>query len=83
MGIICLAGNLYLVAVFARILFSWIPITPGTTLASIHSVLYNVTEPVLGPVRRAIPPMRMGAMALDLSPLIVLIGGQILLGAIC
>jgi YggT family protein len=81
-GIICLAGNLYLLVIFVRILFSWIPITPGTGLASVHSVLYNLTEPVLGPLRRAIPPMRMGAMALDLSPIIVLIGMRIILGVI-
>jgi hypothetical protein len=27
-----------------------------------------LTEPILGPLRRALPPVRMGAMGLDLSP---------------
>jgi uncharacterized protein YggT (Ycf19 family) len=38
---------------------------------------------VLGPIRQLVPPARFGAAAIDLSPIIVLIGGQLLLGAIC
>ena len=41
-------------------------------------MIYNLTEPVLGPLRRAIPPMRMGAAAIDLSPLIIIIGVQVI-----
>ena len=39
----------------------------------IERVSIRVTEPVLGPLRRAIPPMRMGAGYIDLSPIIVLV----------
>jgi YggT family protein len=80
---ICLLGNLYLLVVLARALMSWFPPTPGTAYGQIYSLVWNVTEPVLGPLRRAIPPARLGMMAIDLSVLIVLIGGRILLGAIC
>ena len=38
------------------------------------------TEWLLGPLRRVIPPLRLGGAALDLSPLIVIIGIQILSG---
>lgn len=69
--------------VFIRILLSWFPVTPGTFLAQVNQGLYAITEPILGPLRRAIPPMRFGAAAIDLSPMIVLVGGQLLLGAIC
>jgi len=47
-------------------------------MAQIFSFLYTVTEPVLGPVRRAIPPIGMGGMGFDLSPIIVIFGVQIL-----
>ncbi len=57
---------------------SWVPIEPGTSIASIYSVLFNLTEPVLGPLRRAIPPVRLGMASLDLSPLIVIIGIQLI-----
>lgn len=74
MDVICLLLGLYRWIIFARILMSWIPIEPGTPVASIYSVVFNLTEPVLGPLRRAIPPVRMGMAAIDLSPIIVFVG---------
>lgn len=53
---------------------SWVRIQPGSPVAGIYSFVYSTTEPVLGPLRRAIPPVRLGMAALDLSPLIVFIG---------
>lgn len=75
---ICTLLNLYSLLIFVRILMSWVRVTPGTAVASIYSVVFNLTEPVLGPLRRAIPPMRLGMAALDLSPLIVLFGIRII-----
>jgi YggT family protein len=77
-GIIAWILQAYVIVIFARVILSWFPITPGTPLASVARVLYAVTEPVLGPIRRVLPPMRMGGMGLDLSPIIVLIGIQII-----
>ena len=45
-------------------------------LGPYHSVvifLRNITEPVLAPIRRYIPPMQSGAMAWDLSPMVAMI----------
>jgi YggT family protein len=78
MDLICQLLGLYSLLIFVRILMSWVRITPGTPVASIYSVVFNLTEPVLGPLRRAIPPMRLGMAALDLSPLIVIFGIQII-----
>jgi YggT family protein len=75
--LICAVLRLYVFVIIARVIFSWIRVTPGTPVASIYSVIFNLTEPVLGPLRRAIPPMRMGAAAIDLSPLIIIIGVQL------
>ncbi|TMM15460.1 MAG: YggT family protein [Actinobacteria bacterium] len=72
----------YVIVIFARVILSWFPITPGTPMASVARVLYSVTEPVLGPIRRVLPPMRMGGMGLDLSPIVVLIGLQIVSRAV-
>ena len=76
-GIIAWVLQAYVIVIFARVILSWFPITPGTPLASAARVLYALTEPVLGPIRRVLPPMRLGGMGLDLSPIIVLIGIQI------
>ena len=72
---LCVLSQLYLVVIFARIILSWFPITPGSGLASIFSLLYTLTEPVLGPVRRLIPATSIG---IDFSPIIVLFGFQLI-----
>lgn len=80
-----LLGNLidlYVLCVIGRILLSWFPISPESPLSSIFSFLYRITEPVLGPIRRLLPPIGMGGMGLDLSPIIVIIGLQILKSAL-
>ncbi|HEX2065113.1 MAG TPA: YggT family protein [Acidimicrobiales bacterium] len=79
MGILCGLLELYILALFGRIILSWFPISPGSALASIFSFLYTITEPVLGPVRRVMPPIGMGGMGLDLSPIIVTLLLQLLL----
>jgi len=71
LSILCSLLSLYLIVLFARVVFSYFPVTPGTPLESINTVLRALTEPLLGPLRRAIPPVRMGAMAMDMSPIIV------------
>ena len=83
MNLLCTLAELYLLAVFARIILSWFPPSPGGgALNSIRYFLDTITEPVLGPLRRAIPPLGIGGMALDLSPLILIIGVNILLGVL-
>lgn len=80
MLIICNLLQIYLILIFVRIVASWFPIAPESPLASAYSFLYSITEPVLAPIRRAIPPI---GGALDISPVIVGFGGQILIGALC
>jgi YggT family protein len=70
---ICLILNLFWLLVLARMVMSWVRISPGTAVASIYSVVFNITEPVLGPLRRMIPPVRMGISAIDVSPIIVIV----------
>ena len=77
--LICAVLNIYLLALFVRIILSWFPIQPGGFMAQAFSILYAVTEPVLGPMRRAIPPI---GGAFDVSPLILIIGIQIISGAV-
>jgi YggT family protein len=81
--IVCIAIQLYLLVVFVRIIMSWFPPTPGTTYQSVYDFFYNVTEPVLAPIRSALPPVRMSTMALDLSPIVLVVIGTILLRVLC
>ena len=57
--------------VFARVIFSWIRVDPYHPFwGPILRFVYQATEPLLEPVRRLMPNMG----GLDLSPLIVLVG---------
>jgi YggT family protein len=76
---ICILLNLFVIALFGRIILSWFPIQPGTAMASIYRALHTVTEPVLGPVRRVVPPLGM----FDLSPFIVIIVAQLIQARVC
>ena len=73
------AANIFLLCLLGRIVLSWFPSSGPGVLESIRRVLFTITEPVLGPVRRLLPMVRIGGMALDLSPLVVFIAIEILL----
>ena len=79
MSIICTLMNLYLFVIFVRIVLSWFPIGPDGPMATVQNVTYQLTEPVLGPLRRIIPPVRMGAAAIDLSALVLVLGYSLLI----
>ncbi|HZU71606.1 MAG TPA: YggT family protein [Acidimicrobiales bacterium] len=74
--------QIYVVILFARIILSYFPIGPGSALGPVVRALDAVTEPVLAPVRRAVPPVRMGSMGLDLSPIIVLVAISVIRGVL-
>ena len=54
------------VAIFGRVLMSWI--SPQRN-DPVSTILYQITEPILGPIRRVLPQMGM----FDLSPLVALL----------
>ncbi|MFI5053001.1 MAG: YggT family protein [Acidimicrobiia bacterium] len=51
--------TVFLIVLAARAVFSWFPVRGGTFLASLNSILFDLTEPVLRPVRKIIPPAGM------------------------
>jgi YggT family protein len=77
--LLCAFLTVYMVVMAARAVFSWFPVRPGTALASLNGVLYELTEPVLRPVRRIIPPAGM----FDLSFIVVFFVLVILRSIIC
>ncbi len=63
--------NLFLFVLLVRVVLSYVPAPPGSALASITRFFEAITEPVLRPVRRVVPPLRVGGAAVDMSPIIV------------
>ncbi len=80
---ICLLLQLYLFAIFGRVLLSWFPLNPNGAMATVAGFLYTVTDPVMNRVRRVLPAARFGGMALDFSPVVVIFGITILRRIIC
>jgi YggT family protein len=70
--LLCLLLQIYVYVLIARIVLSWIPSLPEPLLP-IARALYAVTDPVLTPLRGRIPPLQLGGVALDLSPIIVFV----------
>jgi YggT family protein len=69
--------QIYTFILIARLIISWFPHPPDWA-RPVYTFLYVMTEPVLRLVRPLVPPLRMGAMALDLSPILIFVVLQIL-----
>jgi YggT family protein len=69
-SIINLVFNILYVLIFARIIFSFIQVSPyHPTWGPIQRTVYELTEPIMAPFRRLIPPMG----GLDFSPILLFI----------
>ena len=58
-------------AIIIRAVLSWLPINPGNPALA---VVYQITEPILAPLRRIVP--RIGMM--DITPVVAIILLQVL-----
>jgi YggT family protein len=65
-GVTGLLVQIYFFALLAMIILSWI--APGSANPAVF-LLYQITEPVMAPVRRVLPPMG----GLDFSPILVFV----------
>ena len=76
--VVCALLIAYILILFGRMIISWLPPTGGAT-ATIARLLYDLTEPVLAPLRRIIPPVGM----FDLSFTVVVIGLLLIYRSVC
>ncbi len=62
----------FIIVMLVRVVFSWV--SPYPTNA-VTRLAYQITEPVLAPIRRMLPPMS----GIDLSPMVVMLGAWLLI----
>lgn len=82
MEILCFAVRAYVIVLIVRIILSWVEAFGGRVPEALRpaaAAVYALTEPLMGFFRRYIPPIG----GLDISPIFIFIGLQILAGAIC
>jgi YggT family protein len=64
-----------IILILVRVVFSYISPYPNNT---VYRFVFQVTEPILGPVRRRLPPVS----GIDLSPLVVTLAAYFVIAAI-
>ena len=69
--VLALLINIYFFTVLVQVILSWV--NPGGHNPAV-ALLYSINEPIMGRARRILPPMS----GFDLSPILVLIGLQLL-----
>lgn len=83
MEIICLALRLYWFAILIWVILSWVRVPASHPLGRVTVFLDRIIYPVILPIRRIMPPLRLGGGALDLSPIVLLLGISLLRQFIC
>jgi YggT family protein len=69
----------YSLVVLARVVLEWVPVGDEHPVGKLRRVLRSLTDPLLRPLRALIPPVRLGSVAVDLSPLILILALNLLL----
>lgn len=74
----------FIVALFIRLIFEWVQIfarhwRPQGVLLIAAEAVYTVTDPPLKALRKILPPLRIGNIALDLAFIVLIFGCSILL----
>ena len=75
---------LFIALLWVRFVFDWVQVfarswSPRGPLLVLLEFVYSITDPPIKALRRVIPPLRIGQVALDLSFFIVMIVTWILL----
>jgi len=78
--------TLYLLVLIAYSILSWLTFSGRLNYDSpvfkVQKILASVCEPVLRPVRKIIPPVRVGGVGLDLSVLVVFLVIEVLISTV-
>jgi YggT family protein len=69
--LVMLAINVFMFAIVIQVILSWV--NPGT-YNPVTALLSSITSPIMRPIQRLIPPIS----GIDLSPLVAIIGLQVL-----
>lgn len=70
--------QIYLILLMGRLVLDWIMVfardwRPRGPLLVVTEGVYSATDPPLKAVRKVVPPLRLGSIALDLSFMVVLL----------
>lgn len=72
-NIIDIIFRLLYILILVRVVLSFLPIPVNKITRPILNFIYDITEPMLKLVRNILPPIMIGGIGLDLSPIIAII----------
>lgn len=86
-GLIGLLLYLYLLVLFARLILSWVQVfsrewRPKGPVLVLAEGVYTLTDPPLRALRKVLPPLRIGGVALDLGFFVLVLVIYILLAVV-
>ncbi len=84
LSLIHIALWVFIALMWIRFVVDWVQVfarnwAPTGFLLVVLEIVYSATDPPIKALRRVIPPLRLGSIALDLSFLIVLVAAYVLL----
>lgn len=70
--------SIYFYILIGRLIFEWIQVfardwRPTGPILVVAEVIYSLTDPPLKAIRRVIPPLRLGGVAIDLAFLVLIL----------
>jgi YggT family protein len=74
-SLLILVLYLFIIVLLVRVIFSWMSPFPTNPISRFA---FQITEPVLAPVRRRLPPVS----GFDLSPLVVMLAAYFVIAAL-
>jgi YggT family protein len=80
-GLLSWLLQVYTWIVIAWVVFSWVP-NPPEGLRPLVRGVSALVDPVVAPIRRVVPAVRFGGIALDLSAIILLLLLNVLRGLV-
>ena len=77
--------NIFLFALLGRLIFDYVQMfsrtwRPKGVILYFVEAIYTVTDPPMKFVGRFVPPLRLGAISLDMSFIVLFFGTQLLIG---
>jgi YggT family protein len=74
----------FFIALIVRLVLDWIQVfardwRPSGVVLIVAEIVYSITDPPIKALRRVLPSLRLGAIAIDLSFLVVFLACSILL----
>jgi YggT family protein len=82
-SIIVLVINLFTLSLVGRLILDYVRMfspswRPTGFMLWLATTIYAITDPAVNFVRRFVPPLRLGPVALDLSFIVIFVGVQII-----